>query len=168
MIVIHTFEEAHRLYQQGLIPLQLLQEQAMVFTNIYPQPNRYIDEAFDICESNIDWLLSQPESEEDYDGMLGGNVHVCESETDLKEIVGMDMGFAKTHGNRWPDVTDQVMSWDDCRYLNQKNGDPEWALFLLCWNDAGGPIFYVPKCLWAAAQVAEHIAETNRSWSAEK
>lgn len=79
----------------------------------------------------------------------------------------MDMGFAKAHGDRWPDVTDQVMSWDQCTYLGEKDGDPELALFLLCWNDAGGPVFYVPKYLWQAAKVAEHIAETNRHWNPE-
>lgn len=167
MIVIHNFKEAHQLYQQGQIPFRLLQDQAMVLVGICPQPGRYIDEALDICDSDIEWLLQQPGvAEEDYNGMLGGDVHVCQSENDLKKIVGMDMEFAESHGNRWPDVTDQVMSWDACDYLSQKNCEPEWAIFLLCWNDAGGPVFYVPKHLWQAARVAEHVAETNQFWDA--
>ena len=165
MIVIPNFVQAHHLYRQGRIPLRLLQEQAMVLIGI--NSGHYVDEAFDIGDSDIEWLLQQPESSEDYNGMLGGDIHVCQAEADLKEIVGMDMEFAKTHGNRWPDCTDQVMSWDQCAYLNEKVGEPEWALFLLCWNDAGGPVFYVPKHLWQAARVAEHIAETNRHWSVE-
>jgi len=173
MIVIHNFNEAHQLYQQGHIPFRLLQEQAMVLIGICPQPGRYIDESFDISDSDIEWLLQQPEvSEEDYNGMLGGDVHVCQSEDDLKEIVGIDMDFAKAHGDRWPDCTDQVMSWDQCAYLTPKDGEPEdaagWAIFLLCWNDAGGPVYYVPKHLWQAARVAEHIAETNRHWGPDK
>lgn len=160
MIVIHNFKEAHELQ----IPFRLLQDQAMVLIGSCPQPGRYITEAFDICNSDIEWLLLQPEALEDYNGYLGGDIHICESEDDLKEIVGMDMEFAESHGNRWPNVTEQVMSWDQCAYLKQKDGEPEWALFLLCWNDAGGPVFYVPKHLWQAARVAEHIAETNRHW----
>lgn len=165
MIVIHNFKEAHQLYQQGHIPFRLLQEQALVLIGSCPQPNRYITEALDITDSDIEWLLQQPEvAEEDYNGMLGGDVHVCQSEDDLKEVVGMDMEFARANGNRWPDCTDQVMSWDQCSYLAEKGGEPEWAVFLLCWNDAGGNIFYVPKHLWQAARVAEHVAETNRFW----
>lgn len=165
MIVIHNFKEAHHLCQQGHIPLRLLQEQAMLLINICPQPGRYIDEALDIGNDDIQWLLQQPEvSEENYNGMLGGDVHVCQSEADLKEIVGIDMDFAKTHGDRWPNVTELVMSWDQCADLNERNTEPQWALFLLCWNDAGGNVFYVPKHLWQAARVAEHIAETNRHW----
>lgn len=165
MIVIHNFAEAHSMYQQGAIPFRLLQDQARVLIDICPQPSRYIDETTDISDSDIEWLLQQPEvSEEDYNGMLGGEVYVCQSEADLKEIVGMDMEFAKAHGNRWPNVTELVMSWDQCAYLSQKNAEPEWAMFLLCWNDAGGPVFYVPKHLWQAAKVSEHIAETERHW----
>jgi hypothetical protein len=167
MIVIHNFKEAHQLYQQDRIPFRLLQDQAMVLVGICPQPGRYIDEAIDISDSDIEWLLQQPEvAEEDYNGMLGGDVHVCQTENDLKGVVGMDMEFAESHGGRWPDVTDQVMSWDACDYLSQMSGEPEWAMFLLCWNDAGGPVFYVPKHLWQAARVAEHVAETNQFWDA--
>ena len=172
MIVIHNFKESYSLYQQGQIPLRLLQDQALVLIGISPQPGRYITEALEITDSDIEWLLQHTEvAEEDYNGMLGGDVHVCQSEDDLKEVVGIDMEFARSHENRWPDVTDQVMSWDQCDYLSQKlDGEPaesaEWAMFLLCWNDAGGNIFYVPKCLWQAARVAEHIAETNQFWGA--
>jgi len=165
MIVIPDFVQAHHLHQQGHIPFRLLQEQAMVLIGV--NSCRYVEDAFDIGDSDIEWLLQQPESSEDYNGMLGGDIHVCESEADLKEIVGMDMDFAKAHGDRWPDCTEQVMSWDQCAYLSEKDTEPEWALFLLCWNDAGGNVFYVPKHLWQAARVAEHIAETNQHWGVE-
>jgi hypothetical protein len=64
------------------------------------------------------------------------------------------------------------MSWDQCAYLAEKDGEPEespektgeWAVFLLCWNDAGGNVFYVPRYLWLAGRVAEHVAETNKFW----
>lgn len=164
MIVITNFTHAYNLFQQGQIPLRLLQEQAMLLINFDSRSNRLIDEAFDITQSDIEWLRHQDEATEDYNGMLGGELYVCQSEIDLKQVVGMDMAFAKTHGNRWPDVTDQVMSWDQCKYLKQKDGSAEWALFLLCWNDAGGNTFYVPEHLWQAANVAEHIAATEQHW----
>jgi len=164
MIVIHNFNEANHYHGQGRIPFRLLQEQAMVLINIYPEPNRYVTEAFDITEEDIERLLHNDDALDDYNGMLGGEVYVCETEADLKQVVGMDMAFARAHGNRWPNVTDLVMGWDQCDYLKEKEGEPLWAVFLLCWNDAGGNVFYVPKSLWEAGRVAEHVAETSRSW----
>lgn len=77
MIVIHNFKEAHHLYQQGQIPFRLLQEQAMVLINV--NSGHFVDEAFYIGNEDIAWLLQQPEvAEEDYGGMLGGDVHVCQ------------------------------------------------------------------------------------------
>ena len=175
MIQIHNFKEACSSYQQGQIPFRLLQDQAMVLLGMCPLPGRYIDEAFDISVSDIEWLLQQPDVMDNYDEMLGGDVYVCQSEDDLKEVVGVDMAFVESHDGRWPNVTDQVMSWDACHYLSQKSAQgeapedapedtAEWAMFLICWNNAGGPVFYVPKHLWMSARVAEHIAETNRAW----
>lgn len=165
MIVIHHFKEAFQLCKSGQIPFRLLQEQAMVLNDMNADGD--VPDTFNIGEDAIEALLQQDEAEEDYNGMLGGDVHVCETEADLKQILGLDMDFAKSHGDRWPDVTDLVMSWDRCDFLKEKDSEPEWAVFLLCWNDAGGPVFYVPKHLWQAARVAEHIAETNRHWSVE-
>lgn len=164
MIVIRNFKEAHQLHQQGAIPFRLVQDQAMVLLGACPWPGRHIDDAVEICAADIEWLLQRPEAVEEYNGMLGGEFHVCESEPDLHQIVGMDMEFARTHGNRWPNVTELVMGWDACDYIKEQSGDPQWAMFLLCWNDAGGPVFYVPKHLWQAARVAEHIAATNQCW----
>ena len=56
------------------------------------------------------------------------------------------------------------MSWDACDYLPEGLGDPQWVMFLMCWNNAGGPVYYVPKHLWASARVEEHIALTELAW----
>jgi hypothetical protein len=161
MIVIHDFKEAYALYRQELIPFRLLQDQATILLDLCPQPGRHISNALAIELIDIDWLLLQPEAEEDYNGFLGGEFYVCQTEEDLKQVVGIDLEFAKANGNRWPNCTEQGMSWDQCKFI-----DDEYAMFLLCWNDAGGPVFYVPKHLWEVARVAEHIAETERHWSA--
>lgn len=161
MIVIQNFKEAYALYRQDQLPFRLLQDQAIVLINTCTQPGRHITEALDIELFDIDWLLLQPEAEEDYDGFLGGNFYVCQTEEDLKQVVGMDLAFAEAHGGRWPNVLDQVMSWDQCRVI-----DDEYAMMLLCWSDSGGPVFYVPKHLWEVARVAEHVAETERHWGA--
>jgi hypothetical protein len=164
MIVIHNFKEACSLHQQGHIPFRLLQEQALVLIGICPQPNRYINEALDITDKDIEWLLQQPDALEDYNGMLGGEVYICQCEADLKEVQGIDLEFAREHGNRWPDVTDQVMSWDVCNYLTEKDGEPNFCAFAIFWNDAGGNIFYLPKHLWGIGRVADHVLATQQFW----
>ncbi|WP_035383889.1 hypothetical protein [Ferriphaselus sp. R-1] len=165
MIDIHNFTEAHNLHRQGRIPFRLVQDQAMVLLSACPWPGRHIHDAIEIDAHDIDRLLSRPDAAASYADMLGGNFHVCETETDLKQIVGMDMEFAKSHGGRWPNVTDQVMGWDACDYLKEPSGEAQWAFFLLCWNDAGGPVYYIPKQLWLAARIAEHIALTQQNWA---
>lgn len=157
MIVIRNFIEAHQLFQQGRIPFRVVQDQALVLLGACPWPGRHINDAVEIDSQDIERLLTRPDTLNSYSDMLGGNFHVCESEADLKEIVGMDMAFAESHGGRWPNVTEQVMSWDACDYIKEPSGEPEWAMFLLCWNDAGGPVYYVPKSLWQAARMDEHI-----------
>ena len=168
MIVIHDFKEAYALYRQDLIPFRLLQDQAIVLLDMCPQSGRHVSNALEIRLNDIDWLLLQPEAEEPYEGYLGGNCSICQTKYDLKAVVGIDFEFAKANDNKWPSVLDQVMSWDQCRFVDEANGEPEWALFLLCWNDSGGPVFYVPKYLWEVARVAEHVAETDRHWNAKK
>ena len=162
MITIHCFIEAYRRYQSGRQPYRLLQDQALILINSCRTTYRPIADAFDITDADIDWVRRQPEATEDYADMFGGDVSICETPEDLQQIVGMNMDWANTHDGKWPNVVDLPMAWDSCTYLTEKSGDPQWVLFLLCWNDAGGPVYYVPKSLWQAARVVEHMAATNQ------
>lgn len=105
--------------------------------------------------------MQQPEATQDYGDYLGGYVYVCETDEDLLQIQGCDFEWAEAHDGNWPNVTDIAMPWDACTYLSEASGDPQWVIFLLCWNNAGGPVYYVPKHLWQQARVAEHIEATN-------
>jgi len=165
MRVIHHFHEAHQLYRQGHIPYRLLQDQSAVLIGLCQAKYQGVAEPLNVNEADIGWLLRQPEASMDYSEHLGGYVHICENEDDLKQIQGCDFEFAETHGGHWPNVTDRPLGWDVCAYLAEPKGDPEWVMFLLCWNDAGGPVYYVPKCLWQRARVEEHMALTNNSWA---
>ena len=158
MITIHSFNEAQQLYQSGLIPFRLLQEQAQFMLSQTSYPS--IANAYEITNDNIHWLSQQPEATADYSMILGGNFCICECEADLKQITGCDFEWAESHGS-WPNVTDIPMPWDNCCYLQEAIGEPQWVTFLMCWNNAGGSIYYVPKQLWALARVTEHIATTE-------
>jgi hypothetical protein len=163
MIETHNFNESHQQFQSGVIPYRLLQDQAAVMLGICSNPHPTIANALDITNDDINWLLVQEESTFSYSDYLGGNVYVCETEADLKQIQGCDFEWAEAHGG-WPNVTDIAMSWDSCCYLPESIGEPQWVIFLLCWNNAGGPVYYVPKHLWQVARVSEHIAATEKAW----
>ncbi len=165
MITIERFIDAYRRYREGRQPLRLLQDQVAVLIGICRNTYRPIAEPLEVTDADINWLLQQPEATQDYADLLGGNVYVSETADDLKQVVGMDMDWASTHDHQWPNVTDLPMAWDSCTYLAEESGEPQWAMFLLCWNDAGGPVYYVPKQLWHAARVAEHMAATNTVWN---
>ena len=158
MITIHNFNEAHKLYRTGLIPYRLLQDQAQVMLSLTTYPP--VANAYEITDDNINWLSQQSEAIVDYSMMLGGNFCICECEADLKQITGCDFEWAESHGG-WPNVTDLPLSWDNCCYLQEATGDPQWVTFLMCWNNAGGSVYYVPQHLWHIARVREHIALTE-------
>lgn len=161
MIKIHYFSEAYHFYLQHKISLRLLQDQAAVISGICHNSERSISNPLEIGQSDIAWLMQQPEATQDYSDYLGGYVYVCEAPDDLLQIHGCDLEWAKAHNENWPNVTDMPVSWDACNYLDEATGDPLWAIFLLCWNDAGGPVYYVPRHLWQLARVTEHIEATN-------
>jgi len=163
MIAMHNFNEAYQHYQSGLIRFRLLQDQAAVILGLYSNPYPSVANSLDITNDNINWLLQQEGSAFAYSDYLGGNVYVCETDDDLKQIQGCDFEWAEEHGN-WPNVTDMAMSWDGCSYVQESEGEPQWVMFLLCWNNAGGPVYYVPKQLWTMARVTEHIAATENAW----
>ena len=164
MITIHSFTEAFLLYRQDRIPFRLLQEQAAVTIGLCKNQHAGVGNSLDITSGDVQWLALQPEAREDYVSILGGNTHICETEADLLQIQGCDFEWAETHG-RWPNVTELAMSWDDCSFVTEADGRSNWVLFLLCWNDAGGPVYYVPRSLWSYARVDEHIAATQQAWN---
>jgi hypothetical protein len=166
MIVLHHFKEAHQFCRQRRIPLRLLQDQASVLIGICRNPHPAVADPLAITGEDINWLLRQKEAGEDFADLLGGYVHICETESDLTQIQGCDFEWADEHDGRWPNVMDMLLGWDSCTYLTESNGDPQWAMFLLCWNDAGGPVYYVPKHLWQLARVEEHMALTDNTWDA--
>lgn len=165
MITIKHFTDAYSSWKRGRIPLRLVQDQAAVLIGLCRNAHRPIGDALEVTETDIDWLLQQPEASQDYADLLGGKVQICESEADLKQVQGCDFDWAAEHGNQWPCVTDIPIAWDDCRKLREASGESEWFLFLQIWNDAGGPVFYVSQCLWDAARVDEHLAATNATWN---
>lgn len=165
MITMYNFNEAQQQYQSGVIPYRLLQDQAEVMLGICSNPHPTVANASDITDTDINWLLLQNEAAANYADFLGGNVYVCKAEADLLQIHGCDFEWAESHGGVWPNVTDMAMSWDSCNYLPESIGEPQWVIFLLCWNNAGGHVYYVPKHLWQAARVTEHIAATESAWN---
>lgn len=161
MITIHNFNKAYQQYSNQNLSYRLLQDQAVVLMGLCNNKPPTYSNPLNITQLHINWLLQQPEAMYDYGEYLGGCVYVCETEGDLLQIHGCNFKWAETHNGNWPNVTDIAMSWDACNYLEESSGNPQWVMFLMCWNNAGGPVYYVPKQLWEKARVAEHIQATN-------
>lgn len=163
MIKMHNFNEAHQHYKQHKIDFRLLQDQAFIILAVCQNISARVTKPQEITESDIAYLIQQPEASQDYNDYLGGDVRVCETEQDLLKILGCDFDWAAEHNRNWPNVTDIAMAWDVCNYLDETSGDPQLVMFVMCWNNAGGPVYYVPRHLWEEARAMEHIAATNQT-----
>ena len=161
MITLHHFNSAYQHYVQHKITFRLLQDQAALLLGLCESQYVSVRNSHEITQSDIDWLLQQLEATQSYDYLLGGAVYICETEQDLLQILGCDFEWAEEHDSQWPNVTDIPMTWDACNYVDEAPGDPNWVMFLICWNNAGGPVYFVPKHLWVQARVVEHIQATN-------
>lgn len=161
MITLQSFDDTYQHFKSNLIPFRLLQEQAFTMLNICNQSNFQYINPLQITQDDIQWLLQQSEVSMDYITLVGGDAFVCEFEADLLQIKGCHFEWAAAHNGEWPNVTDIAMSWDCCCYLAESSGNPQWVMFLLCWNNAGGPIYFVPKHLWSLARVDEHFSASS-------
>jgi hypothetical protein len=94
----------------------------------------------------------------EFENYLGGDVKIVETEADLEMVTGVDHDFAHEYG-RWPNIKDKPLIWDGAGFL-----DGEWAFVYLAWTDSGGDVYYVPKKLWEAAHMKEHVRLTNEAW----
>lgn len=163
MITITSFTNAHQSYTAGQIPWRLLQDQAAVLIGICESHHTGVADARDISQADIAWLLQQPESGQAYADLLGGNMSICETTEDLHRVVGCDFEFGFAHG-RWPCVLDMPLVFDQCNYLDETEGEPQWAVVITIFSDAGGEVFYLPRHLWTAARIEKHMAATNAVW----
>lgn len=152
MVEISSFKHAFQLYQSNQLALPIVQNIAYLLMNICDDHPPNVHSYTDINADNLKWLSGQLSAEFSFSEYLGGDAYVCESEADLISIKAFDQAWADKHGD-WPNVTDQPMVWDVCHTL-----DDTWAVFCCIWNNAGGPVYYVPKSLWSQARVEEHLA----------
>lgn len=151
MIEICTFKQAFQLYQSNQLAFAVVQDIAYTLISACDDISPNVDSYIDINTDNLKWLSGQLYAEFSFSQYLGGSAHICKSESDLINIKAFDQAWADKHGD-WPNVTDQPMIWDLCHAL-----DSEWAVFSYIWNNAGGNVYYVPKSLWSAARVEEHL-----------
>lgn len=157
MIEIKSFEEAYELYANGKLPLNLLKEQAFVLLD------SVAPDAAEVTEEHVNQLMSNIVALESYNGYLGGNVFICETLEDLKQVEGFDLDFAAANNGRWPNITDMPLVSDLCNYVKD---EPKFITFLVCWNNAGGPVYYIPEAMWTD-NVKRSLEITAEYWSAK-
>ena len=132
------------MYREGKMPFNVFQDYHWCFVD--PDSKGTAEDV--TLEAIEKYQAENPppidEEYDEYDYMLGGSLCICETPEDLKEIEGVDFEFADTH-KRWPNMTDAPLGSDSCFKVH---GEPEFIMFLLCSNNAGGNVFYIPKALW--------------------
>lgn len=159
MITLTHFKQAHTFRKQDIIPFRLLQLQAFTLLSIIPDhPYQDLKDTLEVTPAVTDWLAEQPVLNLQYSDCLGGDVYICEFETDLLHIKAYDPAWTTTHDGAWPNVTDTPLVFDVCEYIAEASGACHWVLFVSITNNAGGDSFYVPSYLWHEAIVAEHFA----------
>ncbi|MDP8567411.1 hypothetical protein [Methylophilus aquaticus] len=151
MIEISTYKQAYQFHQVNSISLVILQDIAFTLMNACDPLNPQVfNNSSELTIEQLDSLATLEAADFSFNAYLGGDVYICESESELSSIKAFDPQWADEHGE-WPDVTDKPIVWDVFYLLNN-----EWAVFAYLWNNAGGDTFYVPKTLWQQARVAEH------------
>jgi len=148
-------------FDEGKIPWNLLQEQAHLLIGIAESSlSEPRESSAGITKEDIEWLLTLREGSVSYDfnSYLGGDVFVCETPEDLSQAEGFNASFPDTHGGRWPNLNDMALSGDICDYVQ---GEPKFIIFIICWNNAGGPAYYIPYNLWTD-NVINSVKLTNR------
>lgn len=169
MIQLKNFGEMKQAFDEGKIPWNIVQDQAHMLIGI-AEDNiiEHTTESKDVTPDNVEWLLKQHEGSVDYSFIdyLGGDVFICETPEDLAQVEGCDMDFPDTHDGRWPNLTDMPLSGDVCYYVQ---GKPKFIIFVLFWNNAGGPAYFIPEHLWTE-NVINSVKLTNDFWgyNAEK
>lgn len=159
-----TFKKFSEMFESANCPRNLLREQAFVLLNCIEDEHTFrFEDATKVTEDAMEWLYLKDKDTDDMDfnGYLGGDVFICEQPDDLKEVEGCDMEFAEANNDRWPNLTDMAMAFDVCDYVL---GEPKFVAALLCWNNAGGPIYYIPEALWTE-NVINSVKLTNEVWA---
>jgi hypothetical protein len=152
MIEISSYTQGYQFHKSNKLPLSILQDIAYLLMNVWqPLGPPFAAKPSEITIEQLDWLSVQESAEFSFNEYLGGNVYICESESELSSIKAFDPAWADEYGE-WPDVTDKPMVWDVCHKLNE-----EWAVFCCIWNNAGGDTYYVPSSLWQQARLDEHL-----------
>lgn len=158
MLEYTNFQEMFDDYNKGLVPFCILEETARAVIFMCDLPVESFENLEKLSIKEIEDIAKDLEtSDYSFEMGLGGNIHLCETSADLLQVKCSNLEWEEEHGTM-PNVTtpNLPIAWDDCNYVNQ-DIETGWAVFLLCTNNAGGPLYYIPKKLWKEARVEEHI-----------
>jgi hypothetical protein len=76
--------------------------------------------------------------DKEFDFVLGGKVYLVEEVEDLSLV---DTCLQSEDASRWLNLSETAGGFDDARYTE----DGTFAVFFMATNNAGGPVYYVPR-----------------------
>lgn len=124
--------ECYELWKKGEVP-------NLVFADIISCFGVALDENEGVSEALIKELPST-----DFYVHIGGDIHLLETFEDLHEISTTVVDPA-TKG--WASLVNTADAFDIAKYLGEGTRYDRIAVFMNCWNDDGGPLYYVPKAI---------------------
>ena len=92
------------------------------------------------------WVVSLDDS---LSHMFGGELYVCETEDDIKQIETVKWSDEL---GRYLNPHEAVCDWDTAVYID------DWAHLFLGTNNAGGPVYLIPPGLFTYARIEEIMA----------
>ncbi len=160
MVVYNNFEEMFQDYERGLVPLCILEETArsLIYACELPIESFKTPSSL-LLREIIDIHKSLQNSDYSFEEGLGGLIHLCEYPEDLLEVKSSDLAWEAENEGMMPNITipGLELAFDDCGYVN-RDINTNWAVFLFCTNNAGGPLYYIHRSLWKDGNVEKHIS----------
>jgi hypothetical protein len=116
-----------------------------------------ITKTFDFYSTMVDEILKSEFADQPYYDLFGGKIQLVESKEDLREI---STGIASVANDRWLTLYEVPESFDVCDWTDK---DQDFVQVVMCWNDAGGPLYFIPK-EFVTENVLDSIKLTNAYW----
>jgi hypothetical protein len=99
---------------------------------------------------------------EEFDAALGGQVHIVETNEDLRQIAlpqesTLPLENRPSHG--WSTPLESATGTDQAAYLYGS----QWMIIWTAWNDSGGPTFFIPKAVFDTVPNLDAIVKLSSS-----
>lgn len=161
MKTYNTFKDLLEGFHKAEVPDCILKTVASLIRQIMDVDAPETAEILTMREVEETLSLFNENDVDNFDFNLGGELHICETEEDLKQVQTVSWCAPE---QAYYNITQTVAACDQCSYLFDKR-ETGWGIYFLATNNAGGPAYYIPEKLWAACKFDEQVKATAEHWA---